>query len=449
MRLTCLRRPGGHDRANYHCTAPAPCVASSKHTGGHKLQERWSFRIRPPVFPSLIIVILLLGAALLAYTAKTGSPLNYVDERQYFEIARNLSEGRGYSLGGAPTAYRPPAWPALIAVCLYAGLPETFLALLPATLMVGAAIVAANLGRRLSRSPWGGLAGVAILAYPINLYTATTLYPQALATLLLVGLWFTCLCACNDTSRLQPWPYIGSGLIAALLALAVPTLAFTGLVAAGWAIFAARNNRIRAALLALTSFSLPILAWAVRNQIALGSPVLLSTSTGVNLLIGNNPTATGSSGVDVDIDDAKNAAGQLGELNADKYFRDSAVDWIVRHPADSLSLYVAKVLNYFSPYNEPVTATQGTSIQRVIAYISVALLILLVFGRILIRKYLPIDRTELLFLNIFLANSLVMAIFFTRTRFRQPLDNVLLIEAAVFCSFLMGLLYTHQRARRE
>jgi hypothetical protein len=44
---------------------------------------------------------------------------------------------------------------------------------------------------------------------------------------------------------------------------------------------------------------------------------------------------------------------------------------------------------------------------------------------------LAIVPSEKLFLSIFVANAFFMAIFFTRTRFRQPLDNILVIESAV------------------
>jgi hypothetical protein len=36
-------------------------------------------------------------------------------------------------------------------------------------------------------------------------------------------------------------------------------------------------------------------------------------------------------------------------------------------------------------------------------------------------------------------NSLVMAVFFTRTRFRQPLDTLLLIEAGVACALVVAV----------
>ena len=38
-----------------------------------------------------------------------------------------------------------------------------------------------------------------------------------------------------------------------------------------------------------------------------------------------------------------------------------------------------------------------------------------------------------------------MAVFFTRTRFRQPLDSILLIEAAIAIAVIIGLIAARRR----
>jgi len=402
----------------------------------------------PPILNMIVALLVLLGVVVLAYAAATETPLRYGDERQYVEIAHSISEGQGYVLSGSPTAYRPPAWPVIIAVFLLLGMPHNLLALIPALLLVIASFVAVAIGVRLTRSPWGGLAGVAVLTYPLNVYTATTLYPQAFATLLVLSLWLICLVVSERSDKRPAYLYILAGLLASLLILSVPTLGLTALVVAGWLVVTAHGERLRAGLYVLVSFILPILSWTIRNMVIMGSPILVSTSGGINLLIGNNPSATASSGVNVDIDGVKASAHAMGEVDADKYFRDSALDWIAHNPGDSFTLYLAKAANYFSPYNEPVTAVQGTGVQRLIAYASFGVLILLVIIRLLLRARSPLQQTERLFLWLFFANSFAMAIFFTRTRFRQPLDSILLVEASLACVLLVGMLIRVYRARR-
>jgi hypothetical protein len=396
----------------------------------------------------IIGLIAVMSLGLIAYALKTGAPLRYADEQQYVQIATNVKNGGGFELGGSPTAFRPPAWPLLLAGFLALGLPVSLLTIIPTGAMIAAAVVAAVVGVRISRSSWGALAGVAVLAYPVNIYAAVTLYPQAFATLLVVTLWLVALLIAADYAverRRRVLLYLVLGLVASLLALAVPTLAFTGLAVVVWVVFAARGHRIVAAVSVFSALLIPIAVWVARNMVTLGSPVPLSTSTGLNLLIGNNPTATGSSGVAVDISGPLRTASTMNEVEADAYLRGSAIDWIVHHPVDSTVLYAAKVANYFSPYNEPVTASQGSAAQRLIAYLSCAVLLLLVVTRLLLRRRLPLVPTERLFLLLFLINAPVMAVFFTRTRFRQPLDNILLIEAAIAVAVVIGLIRTSQR----
>ena len=396
----------------------------------------------------IIGLIAVMSLGLMAYALRTGAPLRYADEGQYVDIATSLKNGQGFQIDGSPTAFRPPAWPLLLAVFLALGLPVSLLTMISAGAMIAAAVVAAMVGVTISRSSWGALAGVAVLAYPVNIYTAVTLYPQAFATLLVLTLWLVALVLTDDRAvegRRRVVLYLVLGLVASLLALSVPTLAFTGLAVVVWVVFAARGDRIPAASYVFSALLIPIAVWVVRNIVTLGAPVPLSTSTGFNLLIGNNPTATGSSGVAVDISGPLRTASTMNEVEADAYLRGSALDWIIHHPVDSTVLYAAKVANYFSPYNEPVTASQGSSAQRLIAYLSCTVLVLLVVMRLLLRRRLPLVRTECLFLGLFLLNALVMAMFFTRTRFRQPLDNILLIEAAIAIALIIGLISASRR----
>lgn len=388
-----------------------------------------------------------LAVALLAFVAKSGTPMHYYDERQYFDIALNVEEGRGFVIEGVPTAYRPPAWPLALAGALYLGLPPQMLSLVSAASLICAALCAAAIAVTLTGSHWGFLAGIAMLVYPLNVYTAATLYPQAFATLLVTALWLTALLSRqSERGKHVVWLAI-AGLLAALLSLTAPTMAFTGVAVAGWIVFAARGRRLVAAAVVALFFIAPMAAWSARNTVVLGSPVLLSTSSGENLAIGNNPSATGESGVNVDIGSWKRSTAGMSELEADRALRGQALNWVASNPAAATKLYLEKVANYFSPYNKPVTAARDSIVQRVVAYASFVLLAFLVALRLFLRKRFPLDGTERLFIWIYLLNSLVMAVFFTRTRFRQPLDSILLIEAAIGISFLIGL--EVQRRRRS
>ena len=398
----------------------------------------------------IVGLIALMSCGLMAYALKTGAPLRYSDERQYVDIAMSIRDGQGFELNGQPTAYRPPAWPMLLAGFLAIGLPASLLSVISAGAMIAAAVVAAAIGVRISRSSWGALAGVAVLAYPLNIYSSVTLYPQAFATLLVLLLWLLALLVADDRAteaRRSPMLYLLLGFVASLLALSVPTLAFTGLCVVAWMVYAVRGDRIRAASYGFSALMVPIAIWTLRNIVTFGAPIVLSSSTGVNLLIGNNPTATASSGVDVDITEPQRIASNMSEVDSDAFLRKSALEWIIHHPVDAIALYAAKVANYFSPYNAPVTASEGGNVLRLIAYLSCAVVVGLLLVRLLLRNQLSLGATERVFLGLFLVNAPVMAVFFTRTRFRQPLDNILLIEAALAIVVVVNVLVARRVAR--
>lgn len=402
------------------------------------------------VAAAILTVIGAMSVGLLAYAWSTRTVMSYSDERQYFDIARGIVAGKGYSFGDVPTAYRPPVWPGVIAIFLWLRLPVELIALIPATFMIAAAFSAAYLGLKISRSNWGLLAGIAILAYPLNVYTSVKVYPQSLATflLLLIGIALYWSSEGQSQGRGCSLHYLLVGFAAAMLSLSVPVLAFTGCCAIIWLTICAGGDRRRAAGMSLAAFAVPVLIWTIRNIKVMGEPIFLSTSSGQNLWLGNNPGATASSGVAVDMTEVLHHVSSMNEVDRDAAIKASALQWITHHPADAVFLYVAKVLNYFAPYNEPVTAAEGSVAKEIVAYASFTMMIGLLAARVLLRKRSPLLPIETFFIGTFFINSLVMGIFFTRARFRQPLDNYLLVEGGVAIAILI-VTFLRRRTRTD
>lgn len=381
----------------------------------------------------------------MAYAVKSGWPLRYGDEKEYLEIARGVVNGDGYRLYGADSAYRPPAWPLMLAAFLAIGVPETLLPAVSAALLVVAAVGAGIVGVRLTGSALGAIAAPVILLYPLNAYTATTLYPQALATAALVLLVMYASRA--DAGPLGTRSALAIGLLLAVSVLSVPTMGFSAAVIGLWILFRQRGNRIRFAATAAVTAFVPVVAWTLYNAYRLGSPVMISTSGGRNLLIGNNPSATGNSGVAVDLAPYEAGTPGLNEVDQDRYLQQSAIDWITANPGRAASLYVEKTLNYFTPYNPPATVDQAESPARVaLLVLAFAVMVLGVAVRLGLHRKLAIRPVERLIMGLFVANAPVMAVFFTRTRFRQPLDALLLIETAVAAAVLLSLLLAGRRS---
>jgi hypothetical protein len=187
--------------------------------------------------------------------------------------------------------------------------------------------------------------------------------------------------------------------------------------------------------------------WTVRNYIALGSFVLTSTNSGENLLVGNSENSVPNGGRMIDISQYEQAAEGLDEVARDRYFLDSALEYIQNHKMRVAKLYVLKVLNYFNFSNTLVTAGEGTTFRDLVMLITYGSLLLLFILRLgLILKYPP-TSFEILMITLYLINALVSAIFFTRIRFRLPYDYLLIINAALLVDrFIQSRMANYKQA---
>ncbi|MFC7956538.1 hypothetical protein [Rhodococcoides kroppenstedtii] len=376
----------------------------------------------------------------------------YSDELQYIALAESIANGSGYELNGEPSAYRPPAWPTVLAIGLLIGIPVAYLPLVSGFLLIVAALATGRITVLLTGTNAGWLTCFIVLLYPINIYTASTVYPQTFATATISLIWLLAL----KSQRPSTFPLVIAmllGLLSAALALAVPTLALASGLIIAWTLIQNGVAGIWRSAFTMGSALIPLLFWCVRNWLILGQPVLLSTSSGVNLLLGNNKNTTASNGLGADISEYRRAADELGldELGRNEYFRASALTWISENPGAALSLFLRKLLNYFSAYNAPASEGRGSGLAAIVSWTSLAVLL----GFLAIRIYLHfrgfsvLSSSEKIFLTIFVVHAPVMAAFFTRTRFRQPLDIVLLVEAGISLSLLVAYFLATTRRRKS
>jgi 4-amino-4-deoxy-L-arabinose transferase-like glycosyltransferase len=380
-----------------------------------------------------ITALVITGFALLR-----GEP-HYGDERDYLEIARNIASGEGYTYFGEHTAIRPPAWPLLLSAALVLGVPPAGLVVLSVASMVGAALLARGIARCIAGDVAGWVAGFGMLLYPLNVYTAATLYPQALATMLfLLPIYLVV----RFADRFTWWMAMTVGLSLAVLMLAVPTMVLTAALVFTWAAWRFRAQLLRFLSIATLAALVPMGAWWAHNLAEFDAFIPLSTATGFNLLMGNSENASVTTGAGTDIGRyvaASDAAG-LDEVERDKFFTHQAAKWVTEHPGEAAILYGQKVIYYFAPYNATVTVGQASSIEELLSVASYVPLLLAAAGRIALRRRLPFRSPEALLWVLFLGNALFMAITFTRVRFRQPLDAVLVIEASVLVAIVFAMI---------
>lgn len=193
--------------------------------------------------------------------------------------------------------FRPPGYPYFLAAAykvLGGGyLGPRALQMLLGLLNVGLAFV---LGRKLFDAATGLVfAGMMAVYWSFIYFEAEFLEPVLLVTLGLAALWQ--LVSWRQAPR--PWRAAVAGFCLGLYALTRPNILIFVVIAPLWMLWVMRRNRAArpfqwrdAALLALVAAAI-ILAATARNVLRARDPVLICSNGGINLYIGNNPSANG------------------------------------------------------------------------------------------------------------------------------------------------------------
>lgn len=308
-------------------------------------------------------VVLRIGVVVLIPTRLASDPWSY------FQRAQNLLQhGRYEAFPGHLDANFPPAYPLAIAMASAIGPRGSALirAKILNCLLGGTAVVLiGSMAKRLFGAPTGLLAAAVFALYPRGLLQAPVLVSEHLFTPLLLGLVLVLVVA---------WERPGAGKLAALAGVAVGLLTLTrpigyllGLLWLGRGL-AVRGRWlvvVRELALLLAVQHLVMLPWAIRNAVSLGQFSFLSSVGGIDLFIGNNPTATGGwqmwRGA---LEETEPAARdqRLGCFELDAIARRTAVRWLRAHPGEALRLYITK-LGLIMQREEylPVFAITGTN----------------------------------------------------------------------------------------
>jgi 4-amino-4-deoxy-L-arabinose transferase-like glycosyltransferase len=375
------------------------------------------------------------------YSLVLGGELRFYDEHVYVGMIHSMANGHGVSLDGVhPSAYRPPGYLfLLLPVYLVTGGSVLAMRLVGVLALAGSVWLVYLLGRRAHTPATGALAALVVACYPLLIYTATTLYPQVPALfllLLMIELAMRALPADGLANRGRLGIAVLAGLVGGLLVLTVPTFGVTAVGLVAWLAWRQRATSRRiawrtvAVLIAATAL-LPVI-WCARNAVELHAFVPVSTNDGVNLLLGNSPDATAGSGTNADISSYEKAAASqhLDETALDHFYTKQAETWIRQHPGHAAVLYAQKVANNFSYHDDLATSSQSGGAQNLLSAVSYYPILLLALLRIALLRRWRLRPPEKLVIGIIVVNVLLLAVFFTRLRFRVPLDALTIVLAA-------------------
>lgn len=373
-----------------------------------------------------------LGVALIS-----GETMRYIDERDYFDLALHLAQGQGYVTAElAPTAFRPPGYPFLMA--LFAGMTKGALWLKVLNVIflgISVWLMRALVASETPAMAW--LAGGCVLAYPVWMYTASTLYPQTICMTLLLGM--VCLLSRQQASLAA---FALSGVLYGCLVLIAPSFQLLAPVFAAYVVFlgpfAWRRNVLAAMVFGLITAT-TMTPWLVRNYQVFGQFVPVATNGGINLLIGNSEFTRSNSGVDVDLSRYLRQAEGFDEVQTSRILQSFAIDWIKANPADAASLYVNKALNYYNYRAETATSEHNAAWKDWLMFFTYYPMLVLVLVRLALIGRAPLSRTEGLLISVYVINGLLAALFFTRIRFRLPFDGLLMVLAIISLGRIMQL----------
>jgi 4-amino-4-deoxy-L-arabinose transferase-like glycosyltransferase len=245
-----------------------------------------------------LTAILVLGFGLRAYRVVEPLPAPGDDAHAYYALAKSLyAEG---SFGG-PTFEDSSDWspgaPLLYAASFYAtaGAREGTARIVELLLGLATIVVVYLLGCRIACRPAGLLAAFAVAVYPPFIHSVGALYSEppamfALPAAVLAFLW------ASEQQRLRAW--LLPGFLFGLTALIRPEYLLVGVAFAVLALIRIGRERgwrpgLAGAALLVAALLLPIVPWAVRNQVVLDRTVPISTGGGKALYVGTFLPADG------------------------------------------------------------------------------------------------------------------------------------------------------------
>jgi 4-amino-4-deoxy-L-arabinose transferase-like glycosyltransferase len=358
------------------------------------------------------------------------------DAIEYHQLAQNILDGKGYSLEGRPTSYRPPLYPAFLTGIYSLAGGTGFSAVKYTQAAFGALcvlfifLITRLLFRRRSAEI---IAGIIAAFYILHIYWTSEIYTETLFMLLMATSLFLLLKFAQTEKNLF---LLGGGVALGLAALCRSTaLIFAPFVILWLGIFFRKNLRalFGRVFMFLAVLILVIFPWALRNYRVHNAFVLISTNGGRTFSAGVANDYLASLGLKGLIPKTRFHSGT--EVERDKSYYGVAWRAIGENKLAFAGLTLRKFLHFWSPW---VTGQRRLFIiLGAASYIPILVLGTLGIIFSLVKKEAP-AKMVLLILFLFLSLSLLHAIYIPNIRFRLPVvDPYLMVFTGYFFSYVL------------
>lgn len=396
------------------------------------------------------LVALLLLAGLLRLGVICWKPESLAEDRDlYWGIAQRVAAGEGFVHPDLrhPTAYRPPLYPLLLAVIVLVGGGPKTLAVVQIGLSVATVWLTWRLARKFGGKSNAQLAAALVVFNPLLIQSTALAMTETLCAFLLMGLLLSRLEAMSRT-RWLVGALVGLAALCRPTVWAFVVLA--GVVSvAGWLRLKSSGSHraVREVVHewwpVVVACGLTVAPWVIRNWMIFGKPIVTTTHGGYTLLLGNNnqayvaeiarPTDTPWDSQEFqhvwEVVFWELGVESWDEVRRDKVMSEAARGWIGRHPrefAESCWLRVKRFWNILP------SGSDAGSLPRIarwgIAFFFVIELLAAAVGLWRLKH----DEWRMWWPLVVLVISftLVHVVYWSNLRMRAPVEPVLALLAA-------------------
>jgi 4-amino-4-deoxy-L-arabinose transferase-like glycosyltransferase len=404
---------------------------------GIQATTRWSNKTFWGLACGSAFALRLLLLLLAPLFASLGS-----DALWYHNTAIAIAAGKGLQLHGVPTAYRPPGYSTLLALSYRLLGPSPEWAWFWGIASTGIILLTTyHIAYRLYGKIIARIATLIIAFYPaLILYTAQPM-SDLVFTAGLMLVWYVV--ALNPPYR---WfETIGVGFALGLLTLTRSvSIGLFLVVPLLWFIKQANVRKLLLHSVLLTcAFAACVIPWMFRNY-AIFNTATLGTNAGLNLFIGNHAHATGGYDVRMRPEPLARSNLSLNEAQIDRINLDTAIQFIIKHPIDELSILPKKIVHLFLL---EVTAAQALFQDQPFwvkygSYGFTQIFYLLILICFTLRVFNLLDDTtrprgiQLMGFIIILYFTMMAILFYGLDRYRLPFLPWMIIESSIVIAWL-------------
>jgi hypothetical protein len=378
------------------------------------------------VWTAILLCVAIRALACVVMPAAVES-----DSLAYFTMAQTFSNGEVMRDHFGQVAFYSPGYPLFLgSIFLITGASATLALIINLGLAALSCWLVSRIANRLGGPVAAGLAALAFAVWLPSILGATFIHKENLTTPLLLGLVLTLV-----TLRDARDP-AGRAVLAGLLygvGLLAGASSLLLIVVALWAVFTLASKERQALLAFGGGVLICLVPWLAHTNATFGKPVL-TTNSGFNMYLGNNPAATGHF---VSITDTPAGPGwhdllkEKGEAGAADTLGQEAREWIIANPATAAGLAVKKLGLFWAP-NLPdaqeLSADKVTAIARIIDVVQHLLIIGLgLWGLWQLRARHDVRLIGLAIGGFWVVHALTYII----VRYRDPIMPLLIALAAV------------------